>query len=90
MANDEETKVQMRMPRRVRDLIDQAAALRGKNRTEFMTDTAYREAQNILLDQRIFTLDDESWAKFIARLDAPPQENPRLREVLTHKAPWES
>ena len=66
MTYDEETKVQMRMLRRVRDLIDRAAALRGKNRTEFMTDAAYREAQNVLLDQRIFFLGDESWAKFIA------------------------
>ena len=90
MALDEETKVQMRMPQRVRDLIDQAAALRGKNRTEFMTDAAYREAQNVLLDQRIFALDDESWAKFIAVLDAPLQDNLRLRELLTHKARWES
>ncbi len=90
MTHDEETKVQMRMPRRVRDLIDQAAALRGKNRTEFMTDAAYREAQDVLLDQRVFYLDDESWAEFIAKLDAPPRDNPRLRELLSHKAPWES
>ena len=89
MAFDEETKVQMRMPRRVRDLIDQAAALRGKNRTQFMTDAAFREAQDVLLDERIISLEAAAWAEFSAALDAPPQDNPRLRELLSHKAPWE-
>ena len=41
-----------------RDLIDRAASLLGKNRSDFMLETACREAESILLDRRVFALDE--------------------------------
>ena len=38
---------------------------------------------------RYFQLDTDAFAKFNAALDASPAENPRLRELLSRKAPWE-
>lgn len=75
--------------RRQRDLIDQAAALLGKSRSDFMLESACREAEDVLLDQRVFTLDAEAYEKFIALRDAPPSDNPRLRKLMTTPAPWE-
>ena len=72
-----------------RALIDRAAEAAGKDRTEFMLEAATREATNVLLDQQYFQLDPDAFAKFITVLDAAPVENPRLRELLTRKAPWE-
>jgi hypothetical protein len=40
-------------------------------------------------DQRYFQLDTATFAKFNAALDASPAENPRLRELLSRKAPWQ-
>ncbi len=61
----------------------------GKDRTQFVLDAATREATTVLLDQRYFQLDTDAFAKFNAALDASPAENPRLRELLSRKAPWE-
>ena len=72
-----------------RALIDRAAQSVGKSRTEFILDVATREAENTLLDQRLFVLGDENWSRFLARLDAPPDPNPALRTLLTTPAPWE-
>jgi len=40
-----------------RDLIDQAAKVLGKNRSDFMLEAACERAQSIMLDQLHFALD---------------------------------
>jgi len=81
--------INIRIEEERRTLIDRAAKAAGKDRTQFLLDAATREATTILLDQRYFQLDPDAFAKFNAALDAPPAENPRLRELLSRKAPWE-
>jgi len=72
-----------------RELIDRAAEALGKNRSEFMLEAARREAMAVLVDQRLFLLDDRAYRRFTAALDAVPTENPRLRRLLRAQAPWE-
>ena len=79
----------IRVRRADRDLIDRAAGLLGKSRSEFVLETARREAQTVLGDQTVFQLDAKQWKAFNTALDAPPKDNPRLRELLTRKPIWE-
>jgi len=72
-----------------RSLIDRAAETLGKGRTEFMLDAATREAESVLLDRRYFQLDEGAFKKFSTALDTPPAKNPRLRKLLSKRAPWE-
>jgi uncharacterized protein (DUF1778 family) len=72
-----------------RALIDRAAEALGKDRTEFMLDAATREAQSVLLDRRLFHLDEAAFRRFSKALDAPPKASPRLRKLLATPAPWE-
>lgn len=81
--------INIRARRRQKELIDQAAALLGKNRSDFMLEIACREAEVVLLDRRMFAVNADTWAKFNALLDAPPRELPELRSLLTAKAPWD-
>jgi uncharacterized protein (DUF1778 family) len=81
--------INLRADRRRRTLIDRAAAAVGKNRSEFMLDAACREATSILLDQRLFMLDEKAFKQFMAALDKPPAENPKLRRLLSTRPPWE-
>jgi uncharacterized protein (DUF1778 family) len=81
--------INIRIEEERRTLIDRAAEAAGKDRTQFVLDAATREATTVLLDQRYFQLDTDAFAKFNAALDASPAENPRLRELLSRKAPWE-
>jgi uncharacterized protein (DUF1778 family) len=81
--------INIRANRRQRDLIDQAAHALGKSRSEFMLETACREAENVLLDQTFFRLDPDAFARFSALLDNPPEPTANLRALLLNKAPWE-
>ena len=71
-----------------RDLIDQAATLLGKNRSDFMLEVACERAQAILLDQVFFQLDTEKFHEFTAMLDAPQKANQCLERLMAVKAPW--
>jgi uncharacterized protein (DUF1778 family) len=56
--------INIRAKRGQRDLIDHAAELLGKSRSDFMLETACREAADVLLDRRVFHLDPEAFARF--------------------------
>jgi uncharacterized protein (DUF1778 family) len=88
-ATPERISINLRTDATSRDLIDRAAEALGKNRSEFMLEAARREATAVLLDRRLFLLDDRAFRRFTAALDAAPAENPRLRRLLHTRAPWE-
>ncbi|MYZ52368.1 DUF1778 domain-containing protein [Malikia spinosa] len=71
-----------------RDLIDQAASLLGKNRSDFMLEAACERAQAVVLDQIFFNLDADKFRQFTALLDAPPGPNLGLERLMAVKAPW--
>ena len=79
----------IRVRREDRDLIDRAAEQLGKSRSEFVLETVRREAQTVLADQTVFHLDAKQWKAFMAALDAPPKDNPGLRDLFSRKAPWD-
>ena len=72
-----------------RILIDRAAAALGKDRSDFMLDAACRHAEEVLLDRRMFVLEEAAYSKFTNLLDAPPKNNAKLQALLDKKAPWE-
>ena len=72
-----------------RNLIDRAAMLQHKNRSDFMLEAACQEAENVLLDQRIFSLTEEKFSQFQAILDAPIMDNIAIKDLLNSKYPWE-
>lgn len=84
-----DTVMNLRLPLKTRELIDRAASLMGKSRTEFVVDSAQRNAIDVLLDQRLFDLEGDQWGAFTRALDKPPMPNPRLKKLLTSKPPWE-
>ena len=72
-------------------LIDRAAELLGRTRSDFILETACREeAETALLDGRYFGLSPDAFRRFTAMLDKPPASNPKLRRLLQTKAPWET
>ena len=71
-----------------RDLIDQAAQLLGKNRSDFMLEAACDKAQSVLLDQVFFRLEETRFREFTTLLDAPVEPNAGLQRPMAVKAPW--
>jgi uncharacterized protein (DUF1778 family) len=81
--------INLRVSRFERAHIDRAAQALGKNRSDFMLEAARRAADAVLLDRRLFLVDEKVYEQFIAALDIPPAANPRLARLLATKAPWE-
>ncbi|MCK9635774.1 MAG: DUF1778 domain-containing protein [Methylobacter tundripaludum] len=81
--------INIRAKARQRDLIDQAASRLGRSRSDFMLEAACREAEDVLLGQAFFTVDEGAFAKFQALLDQPLPPTDKLRWLLKTKAPWE-
>jgi uncharacterized protein (DUF1778 family) len=78
----------LRIPAAERNLIDRAALSSGKTRTDFILEAARRAAEETLLDRAMLSVGPEAHAEFLARLDAPPQPNERLRRTMKTPAPW--
>jgi uncharacterized protein (DUF1778 family) len=79
----------LRIKPELRGMIERAAALSGKNRTEFVLNAARSAAENALLDRTVFEVGSKAYAEFVARLDTPPKPSARLRRSLQTAAPWE-
>jgi uncharacterized protein (DUF1778 family) len=82
--------IQLRAKEAERDLIDRAAEVVGKNRSEFIIESSLSEAQKVLLDQTSFQLSVAEWKALNAILDAPAKKNPKLEKLMKQSAPWES
>jgi uncharacterized protein (DUF1778 family) len=79
----------LRVDSETRSIIDRAASALGQTRTEFMLSSARERAIDILLDQRLFVLNDASWAAFVESLDNPPPPNPKLKALLARVPIWD-
>jgi uncharacterized protein (DUF1778 family) len=88
--DDTKGSINLRIETHTRQLIDDAAAILGKTRTDFMIDSARALAIDVLLDQRLFMLDAERYDAFIHALDNPPAPGPKLRALLRQKPAWET
>ncbi len=72
-----------------RNLIDRAAAIQNKSRTEFMLEAACREAENTLLDQRLYFLTQKEFKEFEIALSKPVTDNKEIVALLSSTSPWE-
>jgi uncharacterized protein (DUF1778 family) len=79
----------LRIKPELRGMIDRAAKLSGKNRTDFVLNAARAAAEDALLDRTVLQVSPKAYAEFLAKLDAPPSANVRLRRTLGTAAPWE-
>ncbi|HMD99146.1 MAG TPA: DUF1778 domain-containing protein [Terriglobia bacterium] len=81
--------INLRASQRQKSLIDRGAKALGRSRSDFMLETACREAEAVLLDRRYFALSGDAFKRFTAMLDNPPASNPKLRRLLQTEAPWD-
>jgi uncharacterized protein (DUF1778 family) len=72
-----------------RGLIDRAALLTGKTRTDFVLEAARHAAEDALLDRTLFAVSPSAYAEFLTRLDEPPKPNAQLRRTMQTVPPWE-
>lgn len=88
-TTDAKGSINLRIDAQTRRLIDDAAGILGKTRTEFMIECARQVAIDVLLDQRLFELDPDRYDAFMHALDNPPAPGSKLRSLLRRVPAWE-
>ena len=79
--------VNLRVRTDIRTLIDTAARIQGKTRSDFMIDASRRAAEETLLDQTLLRVDQETYDHFVAVLDQPPG-GPGFKRLMRASKPW--
>jgi uncharacterized protein (DUF1778 family) len=88
-AQRKDHPLSMRLPDADLAIIDRAAHLRGRSRTEFMRDAAVRTAEDIIMENTLIRMSPEGFDGFVAALDAPAKPVAAMVEILSRPAPWE-
>ena len=81
--------IQIRASAETKAMLNRAAALRGQKLSEFMLDSARRQAEEAILDQRVFFLDEKAHAAFVKMLDEPAKPNKALKALMSRKPAWQ-
>lgn len=75
-------RLAVRVTARQKQTIERAAAVLGRNVTEFSVQALTERAEEVLTDQRLFAVSQEAWDEFMARLDEPARPLAELVALL--------
>jgi uncharacterized protein (DUF1778 family) len=75
-------KLDLRITRDSKMTLRAAAAVTRRSVSEFVLESALARADEALADRREFVLGSPQWKAFVAALDAPPRQLPRLKRLL--------
>jgi uncharacterized protein (DUF1778 family) len=75
-------KLDLRLTAAAKRAIQSAADASHKTLSDFVLESALTRADEVLAERQVFRLDADRWAAFIAALDAPPKQRPRLARLL--------
>src|SRR5688572_30759063 len=83
-------KLDLRLSPEAKRLLYAAAEATHRSVSEFVLDSALARAEETLPDRRHFGLPADQWAAFVAALDAPPRDLPRLRRLFNEPSVFET
>jgi uncharacterized protein (DUF1778 family) len=85
--------LQLRATQEQRQLIDQAAAAEGISRSEFILRSCRERAQTVLLDQTLFSLNDQQSLALLADLHDQTchrADQVTVADLLAAPQPWDA
>lgn len=88
-AKRKDHPLSMRLPAADIAIIDRAAGLRGRSRTDFVREAAVRAAEKVLMETALIRMSPSGFAAFMKALAEPPTPAPEMVELLRRPAPWE-
>ena len=88
-ATRKEHPLSMRLGEADIAIIDRAAALRGRSRTDFVRTAAVQAAEEVLLERALIRMSSGGFAAFRDAIDAPPAPVEAMVDLLQRPAPWE-
>ena len=75
-------KLDLRLTPDAKKTLKEAAAIVQRSLSEFVLESALAKANETLAERRTFVLEPERWKAFLAALDAPPRNLPRMERLL--------
>ena len=90
VAKRKEHPLSMRLPEADIAIIDRAAILRGRSRTDFVREAAVRAAEDVLMETAPIRMSPAGFRAFMDVLSEPVRPIPEVVELLRRRAPWES
>lgn len=71
-----------------RELINKAAQLLGRSRSQFILEAACDRAQAVVLNQVFFRLDEDTLRQFNSMLNAPARPDTGFKRLMSLRSPW--
>ena len=84
------TKLDLRLSPEAKQTLAAAARAAHRSVSEFVLASALERAEETLVERQCFELDAAGWTAFMAALDAPPRDAPRLRRLLREPTPFDA
>jgi uncharacterized protein (DUF1778 family) len=85
-----EHPLSMRLPEADIAMIDRAAGMRGRSRTDFVREAAVRAAEDVLMESTLVRMSPSGFNAFMKALAEPATAVPEMVELLKRPAPWEA
>lgn len=85
-----EHPLSMRLPDADIAIIDRAAGMRGRSRTDFVREAAVRAAEDVLMESTLVRMSPSGFNAFMKALAEPATAVPEMVELLKRSAPWET
>ncbi|MFX4083491.1 DUF1778 domain-containing protein [Sphingobium yanoikuyae] len=85
-----EHPLSMRLPDTDIAIIDRAARLRGRSRTDFVRDAAVRAAEDVLMENTPIRMSAEGFDAFMAAVSGAGAPVPEMVNLFRRTAPWEA
>ena len=80
----------MRLPEADIAVIDRAAGLRGRSRTDFIREAAVQAGGATIIETTLIRMSPAGFEAFRKAVSTPPRAVPEMVELLKRKAPWEA
>ena len=89
LTKKKEHPLSMRLPAADIAIIDRAAHLRGRSRTDFVRDAAVRAAEEVLVENALVRMSPRGFAAFMAAIASPPTVVSEMVSLFERKPVWE-
>ncbi len=83
-----EHPLSMRLPEADIAIIDRAAGLRGRSRTDFVREAAVRAAEEVLMERALVRMSPRGFGAFMSAISGPARPVPEMVDLFKRKAPW--
>jgi uncharacterized protein (DUF1778 family) len=79
----------MRLPEDDIAIIDRAADLRGRSRTDFVREAAVRAAEEVVMESALIRMSPRAFGAFMSAISGEPVAPAQMVELFKRKPPWD-